>query len=158
MGQMSVKQYIEAPVSEVFARAADFANAAERISGITKMEMLTDGPVGVGTRFRETRIIFGKEATEVMEVTVFEPDQRYGLAAESHGTKYYTECRFLPQGLGTEIEMTFHSTPVTMTAKVLSVLMRPMIRMMKKLCLQDLTDLKASIEGGALTATEAGRG
>jgi len=146
MGQLSVKKYIEAPVAEVFARAADFAGAAERISGITKMEMLTEGPVGIGTRFRETRIMFGKEATEEMEITVFEPEKRYGLAAESHGTRYYSEFLFAASGSGTDVEMTFQATPLTFFAKIMSVLMRPMMKMMAKLCLQDLSDLKASIE------------
>ena len=47
---------------------------------------------------------------------------------------------------GTEVEMTFEATPLTLPAKMMSVLMRPMIKSVAKHCMQDLEDLKASIE------------
>lgn len=60
---------IQAPPERAFAAFADFPHAARSVSGIERIEMLTDGPVGAGTRFRETRIMFGREATEEMKVT-----------------------------------------------------------------------------------------
>src|SRR5688572_3894697 len=39
----------------VWALASDFANAPGRIKAITKVELLTPGPAGAGTRFREWR-------------------------------------------------------------------------------------------------------
>ena len=140
------KQVIAAPPEVVFRRAADFANAPQAIKGIVKVEMLTSGPVGVGTKFRETRIMFGREATEQMEVTAFEPPHRYALGAESHGSRYHSVLTFRPSGQGCEVEMTFDCTPVTFFAKVMSVLMRPMMKSIAKVCAKDLDDLKATIE------------
>lgn len=48
----------------VFEAISDLEHAAERIGAIKEIEMLTDGPVGKGTRWRETRLMFGKECTE----------------------------------------------------------------------------------------------
>lgn len=140
------KKIIAAPPDVVFRRAADFANAPQAIKGIAKVEMLTSGPVGIGTKFRETRIFFGREATEQMEVTAFEPPHRYALGAESHGCRYHSELTFRPSGQGCEVEMTFEGTPLTFFAKVMSVLMRPMIKSVAKVCAKDLDDLKETIE------------
>ena len=110
------------------------------------MEMLTDGPVGLGTRFRETRVMFKREATEEMEVTAFDAPHSYSLGCENHGCRYRTEFRFAPNGSGTDLEMTFGAEPLTKTAKVMSFLMKPMMKTMMKHCSKDLEDLKAAVE------------
>jgi len=61
--QFTLDKHIAAPPMRVFAAASDFRNAPQRIHGIKKVEMLSTGPVGVGTRFKETRVLFKKEAT-----------------------------------------------------------------------------------------------
>ena len=67
MAGITASLRIEAPVSTVFALATDLDGWAGRIKAITRIEKLTPGPVRVGTRFKETRKMFGKEATETME-------------------------------------------------------------------------------------------
>ena len=60
-----MSEHVTAPREVVFEVAADFHNAAElNIQGIDSLEVLTDGPIGVGTRFRETRVMMGKSSTE----------------------------------------------------------------------------------------------
>jgi len=146
MAGVTVKKEIAAPPERVFEAATDFANAAKSIRGIEKVEMLTDGPVGVGTRFRETRIMFKREATEVMEVTDFDPPRGYSLRAESHGCRYLSRFRFEPKDGGTELEMRFEATPLTFVAKVMAFLMKPMVGMVAKECGKDMEDLKTRIE------------
>ena len=53
MAGMTLTQHIDAPVEMVFHLATDLDGWAGRIKGITKIERLTAGPVGVGTRFRD---------------------------------------------------------------------------------------------------------
>ena len=47
--------------------------------------MLSDGPIGVGTRLRETRIMFGRPATEVMTIAALNaiPDLRHLIVETS---------------------------------------------------------------------------
>jgi hypothetical protein len=142
----TVDRHIAAPPDVVFARASDFRRAPETISAIVKTDVLTDGPVRIGTRFRETRVLFGREATEEMTVTAFEPPKCYTLGAESHGSRYLTELSFAPDGQGTRVTMTFAATPVTFLARVMSVMMRFMMKSLVKMCAKDLDDLKAAIE------------
>jgi carbon monoxide dehydrogenase subunit G len=147
--QFAIKEQIDRSADEVFAALSNFSAAADMISGITKTEMLTEGPVGMGTRFRETRVMFGREATEEMEVTAFEVPHRYVLGGENHGCRYASEFLLTPKGGGTEVSMSFEATPLTLVAKIMSVLMRPMMKSMAKHCMQDLKDVKTFVEGGA---------
>ena len=47
MAGVTVTQRIDAPVETVFRLATDVDHRAGRINGITKVERLTNGPVGV---------------------------------------------------------------------------------------------------------------
>lgn len=160
MAETKLKKHIEAPREKVFDVTTDLRKAAERIRGITRLEVLTDGPIGVGTRFRETRIMFKRECTEQMEITSFDRPQGYAVGCESHGCRYLTEFRYTPAGSGTDVEMTFRAEPLTFFAKAMTFLMGPMLR--KKLRQEmekDLDDLKAWLEAPAKpdTAAAAGR-
>ena len=146
MAEITIKKHIKAPLEQVFDRPADFPNAAKTVSGIERVEMLTDGPVGVGTRFRETRKFYKREATEEMEVTAFERPRCYALGSESHGCRYHSELRFHAVDGGTDVEMRFQAEPLTGFAKVMSVLMRPMMKGVTKCLEQDLEDIKNALE------------
>jgi uncharacterized protein YndB with AHSA1/START domain len=147
MAGVTLTQQINAPVEAVFQLATDLDGWAGRIKGITKVERLTTGPVGVGTRFRETRKMFGREATEEMEFTAFEPNRRYVLEAQSCGCRYVSEFRFEPAGGGTRMTMDFRGVPLTFAAKVMSALMGWMMKGAVTKCVQqDIDDLKAAAE------------
>lgn len=151
-----ISERVAAPADVVFALACDFANAPQRISGIKKMEVLTQGPVGVGTRFRETRVMFGKEATETMEIVDFQPGRSYTLRAQNCGCEYRTTVSVRP-GVGaagggsggSEITFDFAGTPLTFAARVMGTLMGWMMRgACEKAIRQDLLDLKKAAERG----------
>jgi len=136
-----------------WAVASDFANAAGRIKAITKVEMLTPGPVGVGTRFREWR---GRHAVD-MEVASWSPPRSYSLRGYAIGTEFLSEIRCIPDGTGTRLEMEVRVNPQTTGAKLLSPLLALMSRMMVKSCAKDLGELAAVAEGAAGATGEARR-
>ena len=147
MPEYTLHKDIDAPAARVFAISSDFENAASRVSGIQSVEVLTDGPVGIGTRFKETRVIFKREATEEMEVVEFEPPHRYRLLAESCGTRYETDIIVTPDGDDRcRLEFRMRPEPLTRLAKVLSFVMRPMIKSMLRLMDKDLEDVKRAAE------------
>ncbi len=142
-----VREQINAPPEAVFAIASDFASAPQRIHGIKKMEMLTSGPVGLGTRFRETREMFGREATETMEVIDFQPGRSYTLGATNCGCEYRTVVSVRPAGSASEITFDFSGRPLTFGARVMGFLMGWMVKgACVKAIKQDLADLKAAVE------------
>src|SRR5690554_3078723 len=138
MAGFSIQTRIAAPIEAVFALASDFAGAAGHIKGIKKVEMLTPGPVGVGTRFRETREMFGKDATEEMEVTAFDPPRSYTLGCHSCGAKYATTFRFEAEGDATQLVCDFEATPATWWAWLFKPLAGLMMGAVKKCVQQDI--------------------
>lgn len=149
MLQLTKTREIAAPPERVFQVASDLRGAVGRIRAITKIEVLTEGPVRMGTRFRETRTMFGRAATEEMEITAFDPPRSYAVGAESCGCRYRTELRFTPKGSGTELEFTFSATPLTFMGKFMGLLMRPLAKKMISECAKDLDDIAAYAESRA---------
>lgn len=129
----------------VWAVASDFANAAGRITAISKVEITTPGHVGAGTRFREWR---GRQVVD-MEVASWSPPHGYALRGYAMGTEFTSQIRCVPDGSGTRLEMEVHVRPRTFGAKLLSPLMSLMSRMMVKSCAKDLADIATAAERDA---------
>ena len=146
MAKFTTRRRINAPRSRVFAVFTDFASAGDRIRGIKSLEVLTDGPVGSGTRFRETREMFGKEATEEMEITVFEPDARYRVEAESHGCKYLTTFEFEERDGATDMTMVFEGVAESLMAKLMTPLAWLLSGATRKIIEADIDDLQRHCE------------
>ena len=149
MAQFTIGKHVNATRDEVFAVASDFQNAAQNIRGIEQLEVLTDGPIGVGTRFRETRVMFGKRSTEELEITAFHPPEGYTVEADSCGAHYRAEYRFIPDIAGTHLRVTYDARPVTILAKLMSPLALLMTGPMKKCIDADLEDLRVAAEAAA---------
>lgn len=147
--KMICETHVAAPREAVFAAFADVPSWAEHTSGIQKIEMLTDGPVGIGTRFRETRIMFKKEATEEMEFTAFDSPSLFTLEAESCGCRYVSDHRFIEKDGGTliQFEMTSHAN--SFLAKLMTPLGYIFSGTMKKMILKDMNEKKAHLEQDA---------
>lgn len=145
MPGVTVRQSVGAGPEITFRVFADIPNAASMIAGIEKIDMLTDGPVGIGTRWRETRIMFGKAATEEMTVTAFEP-RSYTAEAESHGTHYFSRYDFDPAAAGTLVTLRFEGQPRSLAAKLLSVVGVLFMGQLRRMLAQDMADAAAHAE------------
>lgn len=146
MSKIEVSTQIDAPVERVFALFTDLGKAEENIDGIKKLELLTSGPIGKGTQFRETRVMLGKEATEEMEITEFEPNESYRVEAESCGAKYITKYSFQPKGDTTVVRMSFEGKPLTFAAKLMSPAMLLMAKSVRQCLESDMACLKRIAE------------
>lgn len=146
MKPLVVETEIAAAPARVFAVFTDLAQAPERVRAIEALEVLTPGPVGKGTRFKETRQMFGKASTETMEFVEFEPGRSYALAAESNGTRFRTSFTFEPVGTGTRVRMSFEATPLTTAAKMMAPMLGMMVGPVTKAIQADFEDLKRACE------------
>ncbi len=148
--KITVTQSISAPAEAVFAALCDISGRPEVIPSVSACEVHTEGPFGVGTRFTETRVLFGKEASETMEVIELEPGRSYLLEAHNHGAHYLTRYQVDPaaEGEGSTLTFAFEGRPETLGAKVMSALMGWMFKgATEKACRQDLEAIKAGVEG-----------
>lgn len=142
MKPLLVTRESSAPPDRVWAAASDLENASGRIKAITKLEILTPGPVGVGTRFREWR---GRQAVD-MEVVAWAPPRSYALRGHAVGTEFTSEIRCVPAGSGTRLEMEIQARAQTFLARLLSPLLAQMSKLMVKSCAKDLDDIVAAAE------------
>lgn len=77
--------------AEVFAFLADFGNVPQWNYAISETRKMADGPVNVGSQFRQTRTLPSR-SEEAFEVTEFEPDRRLsirGVLGPFHGEVTY---------------------------------------------------------------------
>jgi uncharacterized protein YndB with AHSA1/START domain len=100
MAQYVATRSIAAPVARVFETVAHIDRFQEAIPHITNVEFLTETHSGVGTRFRETRLMRGREASTELEVTEYVPDERVRLVSDAGGPSGTpcSRCRRTVQG------------------------------------------------------------
>ncbi|MFF5786446.1 SRPBCC family protein [Streptomyces sp. NPDC012693] len=144
-----VERRVDASPGRVWEAITDLPDMPRVLSGVEKVEVLTEGGFGVGTRWRETRRMLGKEATETMTVTECEPPDRYVAVADSHGMHYVSEISLTPDGAGaTRLRMTFSARPAHGRAP--GFLTRLMARFgakaVAKALAKDLSDIAHAVE------------
>lgn len=144
-----VERRIAAGQGPVWEALTDLGGMPQVLSGVTRVEVLTAGAFGVGTRWRETRRMFGKEATEEMWVTASEPPERYVVEAESHGTHYVSEWQLRPDGpSATTVRMTFTGVASGgVTGLLARILGGVGARAVSRAVAKDLADVAAAVEG-----------
>ncbi|MEM7748285.1 MAG: SRPBCC family protein [Pseudomonadota bacterium] len=145
--QIQLSIDIDATPEQVYAVGMDIERWPKVVSAITNTEILSEGPVGVGTVFRETRIMFGREASEVMTIDTLEPPHRYLFTAENHGTAYVTDhiVEALADGRS-RLSVIFTGTAKTILAHLFMPLGLLLAGSLKKQLMGDLEDLKREIE------------
>ena len=159
--RMFLSTHIDAPQDAIFAVVSDFPNGAKLITAIDSIEMLSparDGsPVGVGTRFKETRTMFGKQATETMEVTEFDPPRAYTLSALSCGMQFDSRVTVLEEnpgqgGGGCRLSYDINAKPTTLMAKITGPIMGLMMKgTMQKSMQKDLEEIRKYIERDSMS-------
>lgn len=147
MSTVTASVRINAPREVVFDLFTDFRAAVDRIEEIEHVDMLTDGPVGMGTRFAETRKVFGKSQTVTLEVIDWQPQESYAVECESAGMRYRTEFRFQPDGDATIVESTVTNEPLTFAARLMCIMVALMKSACRKMLEKDMAQLKAVAEG-----------
>ncbi|MBX2881543.1 MAG: SRPBCC family protein [Granulosicoccus sp.] len=142
-----VAQNINASPERIWQVITDIDNAAQNIEHIQKVEVL-ERPVNgvVGLKWRETRKMFGKEADEVMTIDQAEPNRFYQTRAENHGAVYQSRMEITPLEKGCELAMSFESQPVTIVARLMSLMTFLFAGSVKKMIAQDLADIKKVAE------------
>ncbi|WP_061960575.1 SRPBCC family protein [Demequina flava] len=102
---------IDASPEAVFAVLTDLDQAPDVITSIRKVERLEGEGYEVGVSWRETRKMFGQEASEVMEVTGVDAPRSTTIGSPSHGVYYTTEFRCEPDGESTVVTAVFAGIP-----------------------------------------------
>jgi len=139
---------INKPLEIVWKTITDFNNCVDFIESIKEIEILNEPKnTLVGFKWKETREMFGKIATETMWITDFKENDFYQTCSESHGSIYFSRLSIKSLGNNTVLTMSFSAKAQTLIAKVLSRCMGFVIKgAMKKALLKDLNDIKNHLE------------
>lgn len=138
---------INAPISKTFGVFTDLNQAKDTLSGIKELEMIEGSEkMQVGTKWKETREMMGKDSTEIMWVTALTENKSYSVEAESHGTKYLSTFTFSERDGGTDVAWIFEGIPQSASAKLMSIFAVLFSGSLKKMMQTDLDELKAACE------------
>lgn len=149
--QLRLSRQIPASAEQVWAVLTDIEAAPRTLSDVLSVEVLTPGPYAVGTRWLETRKMFGFEGTEEMEVAVAEEPRRTVIVADAGGAAYRTEFLLSPiSGSPDAIELTmvFSAAPQEkggLKGALMGVMAKVGMKATRKAMEQDLEDIAAAV-------------
>lgn len=144
MPRTSVTRTVQAPLEKVFDAVAHIESFSKVVPDITNVEFLSESRTGVGTRFKETRIMGKREATTELEVTQYVPNERVRMVADEGGTIWDTVFTTTATGDGAvELTMVMDAKPYKLLAKMFNPLIRGFIQ---KAIEKDLDAVKAHCE------------
>lgn len=154
--KVEVSETIQAPRSVVWDLITDPDGWEENISGIKSVEVLERPQTGlVGLKWKETRIMFGKEAHETMWISAAESGIWYETSAENHGARYNTRVSLEEAGGSTEITMRFSATPTTFASRMMTAMSFLFSGSIRKALSGDLADIRKAAESRAGSAAPA---
>ena len=103
MSGFTVSEWIACPPKRVFEFISDSNNAPKIVPSVISTVKLTEGPPKVGTRYRETRLINGKEEHAELEVSEYAESELYAMRNVTDGIETVYRYRLHPERDGTHI-------------------------------------------------------
>lgn len=144
MGRTTVVRRVQAPIDRVFHAVADIDNFSKIVPEIVEVEFLSDSRVGVGTRFRETRLMGKRKATTELEVTEYEPGKHVRFVSDAGGTIWDTVTSVEQLGGGeVELSLVMDARPHKFLARLVNPLIKGVVR---KAIARDMDAVKAHCE------------
>ena len=146
--KVSVDIEIAKPKNLIWSAITDIENCSNFISSIIDLQILNNPEDGlVGLKWKETRLMFGKEASETMWITDSVTNKYYCTRAESHGSVYITKLSLSETGNNTLLTMLFTAEAQSPLVKIMSAFMGVFIKSsMRKALSKDLEDIKKYVE------------
>jgi carbon monoxide dehydrogenase subunit G len=139
---------VQAPIEKVWNIITDIESSVNVISGIKKIEVMEKPSTGlVGLKWEETRIMFGKTATEIMWITEAEENQFYQTRAEHPNVVYISKLSLAEEGSQTRLAMEFKAHISSFGTRIMSAVMGIFFNKATRDAIkQDLEDIKKAAE------------
>lgn len=145
----TLTQHINASPDKVWAVISDIPGSAATLSGIDSIQMLSEGPYGEGTRWKETRTMMGKQETVEMWVAQADPPRSTTVKALQGGADYTTRFSLAERDGGTDLTLTFGAEVLkpTLLSKVAMTLFGKIgMSITRKALSKDLAEIAAKAE------------
>ncbi|MYL60629.1 polyketide cyclase / dehydrase and lipid transport [Virgibacillus halodenitrificans] len=143
-----VKRTFEVSQQKAYNSLLDLDAANHWMKGLVRIERLDDGPITPGSEWKETRKMFGKEATEHFEVVQLDEPNKIVLRCD--GTKGTTGkgefvYTYIITSLGKQAEVTL-SGEINGLTGLTKLFGKMMAGAFKKACAKDMDSLKEYLE------------
>lgn len=144
MAGFEMQEWIDRKPEAVFEALYDPALATEVMESVIASEQIGEGAVGVGTCFRETRVVNGQEGTSELEVVAYEPNHRYSVTNETEGIRTTYHFYLTPERDGTRIKLEAEVSAENLLRKMMVPVV---VGILKKEDSDHLARLKDYLEG-----------
>lgn len=127
MKSIHCSRTIDAELGRVFQVVSDVRNFRQAVPHIIRIEFTTERQAGIGTRFRETRVMHGREHTVELEVAEYVENETVRMIADAGGTRWDTHFTVSQVANGTKLDLRMDISPQTWIARVFNPLIRGMV-------------------------------
>ncbi|MEL7497489.1 MAG: SRPBCC family protein [Planctomycetota bacterium] len=127
MKSIHITRTIDAPLELVFQTVSDVRNFSKAVPHIQKIEFITEQQSGAGTRFRETRLMNGRESTVELEVTELIENDRVRMISDAGGTIWDTVFTVSQVADKVTLDMNMDVRPHTLMARIMTPWIRGMV-------------------------------
>jgi len=140
------KVQINAKQEDVFNYISDFLKHGEWNEGL-RMEAVSEGPIAVGSLYRSIGKQIGKDVSNDVRITEYEPHSRLAFVSNDGKADFTQEIDLSPSNGGTLLERKLSFDASAILAVLFRLLIGPLIanRSMNK----SLKNLKSKVESGA---------
>ena len=146
---ISVTRHVNASPEKVWAVITDIPASADTLSGVNRIEMLSDGPYGEGTRWKETRTMMGRSETVEMWVSQADPPRSTTVKALQGKADYTSRMTLTERDGGTDLTMTFGAemvNPSRATKIAMALFGKLGLLATRKALAKDLAEIAAKAE------------
>ncbi len=151
MSTVAVTRLVEAPVRDVWRVFTDLRSRCDWLSTVTAVELMSSGPFGAGTVWRETRTMAdGTEITEEFLVRECAVPERFVVESPGIGADYRMTYTFVPVTEGRHVGATMvtvvqDGTPTAPAGRFLALVFGGLAaRTVEGALRRDLDDLAAA--------------
>jgi carbon monoxide dehydrogenase subunit G len=144
MKPLVVSVDIAAPRGEVFSLLSDLERSPVLKLQSKKAEILTSPPVGISTRWRETRMGVGREAVVEVQIVEFLPPKFMALIAESPNALYRMKLTLEAFEAGTRLRAEVAGEPKNLLSQLMAQML---LGAVKREIQSGMRALKAAAEG-----------
>ena len=127
--KISVSETIDAPLADVFEFVSNPVLMSKAFpESVKKMEVLSEHETGVGARFRETRLLRGREDVIEIETVEHVENERVLSVADTGGSLWYTGFAVAPGENGTVLTVSMEAQAKSLFVRITNFCMKPWLK------------------------------
>lgn len=134
---------INAPIDLVFKTISTPEKFKEAVPKIVAVEFLSEQQSGVGTRFKETRVMNKREVSTVLEITEEETNSLIRMVSKAGGTTWDSTFSTETEKDGVQLRLVMTATPHNFLSRMTVGMIK---KMLEKALKQDLLSIKEYCE------------